>query len=178
MNLATLLFGLQRTLLGLVLVRCLGQSLRYPWFTSIPNHDLVAVLFFRRFFLRQRGRYLFSPWRTHRFHQPSYRLSYFQSCLASWFHYWVSQRTTRPLISLDSIFSLDRPLIGGTFSNPASTFPNSTLFHHDLFRTYPYFLPGCISSAFSLVGVILGYVLLEEVGSSCLVPHLRPRSQL
>jgi hypothetical protein len=37
MNLATLLFGLQRTLVGLLLVRCLGQSLCYPWFT---NHDL------------------------------------------------------------------------------------------------------------------------------------------
>ena len=29
MNLATLLFGLQRTLVGLLLVRCLGQSLCY-----------------------------------------------------------------------------------------------------------------------------------------------------
>ncbi len=82
------------------------------------------------------------------------------------------------VISLDLTISLDRPLIGGTFSNPASTFPNSNLFQHDLFRTYPYFLPGCITSAVSLIGVILGYVLLEEVGSSCRIPHLRPRSQL
>ncbi len=30
MNLATLLFGLQRTFVGLLLVRCLGQSVAYP----------------------------------------------------------------------------------------------------------------------------------------------------
>lgn len=90
MNLATLLFGLQRTLVGLLLVRCLGQSLCYPCFHRL--HTITLLPYHRRrFFLRQRGRYLFSPRRTHRFHESSYRLSYFQSCLASWFHHRVSQ---------------------------------------------------------------------------------------
>jgi MFS family permease len=86
MNLATLLFGLQRTLVGLLLVRCLGQSL------VMDSYRLQTMLYHsRRFLLRQRGRYLFSPGRTHRFHEPSYRLSYFQSCLASWYYHRVGQ---------------------------------------------------------------------------------------
>ena len=170
MNLATLLFGLQRSLVGLLLVRCLGQSRC----SNLDSYRLPTMLYLsRRFLLRQRGRYLLSPWRTHRFHEPSHRLSYLQSCLASWYYHRVSQQTRR-LDSLNLTLLLDRPLIGGTFSNPASTFPNSTLFHHDLFRTYPYFLPGCIASAVSLIGVILGYFLLEEVCSFCCVLHMRP----
>ncbi|KAH9004898.1 major facilitator superfamily domain-containing protein [Lactarius hatsudake] len=113
MNLATLLFGLQRTLVGLLLVRCLGG-----FFSGN-----VAVIY---------------------------------SVLGE-----LTDSTNQAIAFLFSVL-LGQPLIGGTFSNPASTFPNSNLFHHDLFRTYPYFLPGCITSAVSLIGVILGYVLLEE----------------
>jgi hypothetical protein len=58
---------------------------------------------------------------------------------------------------------LGSPLIGGTFSSPANTFPN--LFNHAFFRAYPYFLPGCIASVICLTGVIFGYVFLEEVSS-------------
>lgn len=119
MNLATLLFGLQRTLVGLLLVRCLGG------FFSGNVAVIYSVL----------GELTDS----------------------------TNQAIAFPLFSLAwPVGSIIGPLIGGTFSNPASTFPNSNLFHHDLFRTYPYFLPGCITSAVSLIGVILGYVLLEE----------------
>jgi hypothetical protein len=55
------------------------------------------------------------------------------------------------------------PLIGGATSNPANAFPN--LFSHDFFRTYPYFLPGCIASVISLSGAVFGYFFLEEVSS-------------
>jgi len=66
---------------------------------------------------------------------------------------------------------LDSPLIGGTFSNPANTFPK--LFNHDFFRAYPYFLPGCIAAVTSVIGAIFGYVFLEEVSSpSQLHSHL------
>jgi hypothetical protein len=59
---------------------------------------------------------------------------------------------------------LDSPLIGGIFSNPADVFPK--LFSHGFFRTYPYFLPGCIAAFISLTGATFGYFFLEEVGSS------------
>ncbi|KAH9079176.1 major facilitator superfamily domain-containing protein [Lactarius deliciosus] len=119
MNLATLLFGLQRTLVGLLLVRCLGG------FFSGNVAVIYSVL----------GELTDS----------------------------TNQAIAFPLFSLAwPVGSIIGPLIGGTFSNPASIFPNSNLFHHDIFRTYPYFLPGCITSAISLIGVILGYVLLEE----------------
>lgn len=59
---------------------------------------------------------------------------------------------------------LGSPLIGGAASSPANTFPN--LFSHDFFRTYPYFLPGCIASVISLTGAIFGYLVLEEVSFS------------
>ncbi|KAF8275256.1 major facilitator superfamily domain-containing protein [Lactarius quietus] len=119
MNLATLLFGLQRTLVGLLLVRCLGG------FFSGNVAVIYSVL----------GELTDS----------------------------TNQAIAFPIFSLAwPVGSIIGPLIGGTFSNPASTFPNSSLFNHDLFRTYPYFLPGCIASAVSLIGVILGYVLLEE----------------
>jgi len=117
--LATLLFGLQRTLVGLLLVRCLGG------FFSGNVAVIYSVL----------GELTDS----------------------------TNQAIAFPIFSLAwPVGSIIGPLIGGTFSNPASTFPNASLFHHDLFRTYPYFLPGCITSAVSLIGVILGYFLLEE----------------
>lgn len=105
MNLATLLFGLQRSLVGLLLVRCLGQSRC----SNLDSYRLPTMLYLsRRFLLRQRGRYLLSPWRTHRFHEPSYRLSYLQSCVASWYYHRVSRQTTRQLISLNlTLCSID-----------------------------------------------------------------------
>lgn len=65
---------------------------------------------------------------------------------------------------------LGSPLIGGAASSPANTFPN--LFNHDFFRTYPYFLPGCIASVISLTGAIFGYLVLEEVSFLSQFPHL------
>jgi len=70
---------------------------------------------------------------------------------------------------------LDSPLIGGIFSNPANTFPK--LFSHNIFRAYPYFLPGCIAAVISVIGAVFGYVFLEEVGSpSQLHSHARAHS--
>lgn len=101
MNLATLLFGLQRSLVGLLLVRCLGQSRC----SNLDSYRLQTMLHHsRRFLLRQRCRYLLSPWRTHRFHEPSHRLSYIQSCLASWYYHRVSQYATRRPVSLNLTF--------------------------------------------------------------------------
>lgn len=79
------------------------------------------------------------------------------------------------VLSIDSAILTnepDSPLIGGASSNPANSFPN--LFGHDFFRTYPYFLPGCIASVIALAGAIFGYFFLEEVGS----PHSFPTSVL
>ncbi|KAI0063464.1 MFS general substrate transporter [Artomyces pyxidatus] len=56
--------------------------------------------------------------------------------------------------------SIIGPLIGGSFSNPATNFPD--LFDTYFFRTYPYFLPGCIAALVSIIGMIFGYIFLEE----------------
>ncbi|TFY82285.1 hypothetical protein EWM64_g1724 [Hericium alpestre] len=62
------------------------------------------------------------------------------------------------------------PLIGGTFSNPASKFP--ILFDYVFLRNYPYFLPGFIAAITSTLGVIFGSIFLEET-----LPSKRPRSE-
>jgi hypothetical protein len=119
----------------------------------------------RRFLLRQHGRNLLGIGRNYRFYQSSHRVPYLRSCLASRFYHRVC------ISSIDSAILTNRlgsPLIGGAFSSPASSFPN--LFSHDFFRTYPYFLPGCIASILSVIGAVFGYVFLEEVSS----PHTFP----
>ncbi|KAL4065393.1 major facilitator superfamily domain-containing protein [Scleroderma yunnanense] len=52
------------------------------------------------------------------------------------------------------------PLIGGTFSHGASKYPH--LFGYTIFEENPYFLPCLISSLVTFIGVLLGFIFLEE----------------
>ncbi|KZV60938.1 MFS general substrate transporter [Peniophora sp. CONT] len=52
------------------------------------------------------------------------------------------------------------PLIGGTFSNPASQFPS--IFTGPFWHAHPYFLPSVLAACFSIGGVTLGYFFLQE----------------
>jgi MFS family permease len=116
-SLATVLFGLQRSLPGILLVRSIGG------FFSGNTAVIYSVL----------GEITDS----------------------------TNQAIAFPVFALAWPFgSIIGPLIGGTFSSPANAFPN--LFNHDFFRSYPYFLPGCIASVICLTGAIFGYVFLEE----------------
>ncbi|KAH7929785.1 MFS general substrate transporter [Leucogyrophana mollusca] len=56
--------------------------------------------------------------------------------------------------------SIIGPLIGGSFSHPASKYPE--LFGYEFLRNYPYFLPCFIAAVIAIVGVLLGFVFLEE----------------
>ncbi|KAF5389761.1 hypothetical protein D9757_005971 [Collybiopsis confluens] len=51
------------------------------------------------------------------------------------------------------------PLLGGSLSNPAHKHP---LFDTPFFNRYPYFLPGIIAGALSIMGVVLAYFCLKE----------------
>ena len=55
-----------------------------------------------------------------------------------------------------------RPLLGGTFSNPAEKYPQ--FFDIELFRAYPYLLPSLIAASVAAFGAIFGFFFLEEVG--------------
>lgn len=52
------------------------------------------------------------------------------------------------------------PLLGGTFSDPATKFPQ--WFDYDFLRAYPYFLPCFAAGMIAIAGVIGGYFCLEE----------------
>lgn len=54
-----------------------------------------------------------------------------------------------------------RPLLGGTFSNPAVKYPQ--FFDYELFRAYPYLLPSAIAAFVAALGAIFGFFFLEEV---------------
>lgn len=56
--------------------------------------------------------------------------------------------------------SLCRPLIGGTFANPAETFPK--WFNTPFWRSYPYLLPSLIAASLSLVTTSIALFVLEE----------------
>ncbi|KAG1749005.1 major facilitator superfamily domain-containing protein [Suillus paluster] len=56
--------------------------------------------------------------------------------------------------------SIIGPLIGGTFSHPASKYPE--IFGYQFLKDYPYFLPCFIASVIALVGVFLGFLFLDE----------------
>lgn len=58
------------------------------------------------------------------------------------------------------IGSVVGPLIGGTFSHAASKYPN--LLGYAVFEKYPYFFPCLVSAIIAFVGVLLGFVFLEE----------------
>lgn len=54
-----------------------------------------------------------------------------------------------------------RPLIGGTFSNPAQKYPS--WFGSYFFEAYPYFLPCFVVTCITLASIIWGYFYLDEV---------------
>ncbi|TCD61670.1 hypothetical protein EIP91_008092 [Steccherinum ochraceum] len=56
--------------------------------------------------------------------------------------------------------SIVGPLIGGTFSNAATKYPQ--LFNIEIFHLYPYLLPCLIAGALALFGAIGGFFCLEE----------------
>lgn len=56
--------------------------------------------------------------------------------------------------------SLFRPLIGGSFSSPASQF---SIFKQTIFDRHPYFLPCFVAGLLSIVGFTLAYFCLGEV---------------
>lgn len=53
------------------------------------------------------------------------------------------------------------PIIGGFLAIPSKKFPDSFP-KGSFFDVYPYALPTVVVFAFSLLGVVLGYILLEE----------------
>jgi hypothetical protein len=64
------------------------------------------------------------------------------------------------------------PAIGGTFADPATSFPN--VFSQDgLFGQFPYLLPNLLCAAMLLVSILAGYFLLEETH-----PDMQPRVSL
>ncbi|KAG6336070.1 hypothetical protein ID866_3017 [Astraeus odoratus] len=73
----------------------------------------------------------------------------------------TNQATVVPIFGLMwPLGSIIGPLIGGFFSQGAFKFPN--LFGYGIFQENPYFLPCLISATISFIGVVLGYVFLEE----------------
>ncbi|KAG1882948.1 major facilitator superfamily domain-containing protein [Suillus subluteus] len=56
--------------------------------------------------------------------------------------------------------SIIGPLIGGTFSHPASKYPEILGFQ--FLKDYPYFLPCFIAFVIAMIGIFLGFIFLEE----------------
>ncbi|KAM3524234.1 hypothetical protein MY4038_007846 [Beauveria bassiana] len=68
-----------------------------------------------------------------------------------------------------SIGTIIGPCIGGTFANPAESWPE--LFSRDgVFGRFPYLLPNLLCAFLLLVSIILGFFLLEETH-----PNMKPR---
>jgi hypothetical protein len=61
------------------------------------------------------------------------------------------------------------PAIGGTFADPATSFPN-VFSQCGLFGYFPYLLPNLLCATMLLVSIIAGYFLLEETH-----PDMQPR---
>lgn len=66
-----------------------------------------------------------------------------------------------------SIGTIIGPAIGGTFAQPAETFPD-TFSPAGIFGRYQYLLPNLICAALMLISIVLGYAFLEETH-----PHFR-----
>jgi hypothetical protein len=64
------------------------------------------------------------------------------------------------------------PAIGGTFADPATSFPN-VFSQHGVFGRFPYLLPNLLCAAMLLVSIVAGYFLLEETH-----PDMQPRVSL
>ncbi|KAJ4488465.1 major facilitator superfamily domain-containing protein [Lentinula aciculospora] len=72
----------------------------------------------------------------------------------------TNQAAAFPLYGLVwPIGSIIGPLIGGSFSNPASQF---SIFEQTIFDQHPYFLPCFVAGLLSIAGFIMAYFCLEE----------------
>lgn len=63
-----------------------------------------------------------------------------------------------------------RPLIGGSLSRPATKYP--TYFDYTFLKRFPYFLPCFLVSLFSVVGFLLAFFFLQDVGVITIFIHL------
>lgn len=68
-----------------------------------------------------------------------------------------------------SIGTIIGPAIGGTFADPAKSFPKA-FSQHGIFGRFPYLLPNLICSGLLLISIVAGYFLLEETH-----PDMQPR---
>ncbi|KAG1736727.1 major facilitator superfamily domain-containing protein [Suillus lakei] len=76
----------------------------------------------------------------------------------------TNQMVALPIYGLTwPLGSIIGPLIGGTFSHPASKYPE--ILGYQFLKDYPYFLPCFIASVIAIIGVFLGFIFLEEVPS-------------
>ncbi|KAJ8692199.1 hypothetical protein PTI98_009534 [Pleurotus ostreatus] len=65
------------------------------------------------------------------------------------------------------------PIIGGTLSNPATSYPSSVFATWPLFIKHPYLLPCMVAAIYSLLSLTVGLLWLHEVGL-CFVQFQRP----
>ncbi|KAG2752160.1 MFS general substrate transporter [Suillus brevipes Sb2] len=73
----------------------------------------------------------------------------------------TNQMVALPIYGLTwPLGSIIGPLIGGTFSHPASKYPK--IFGYQFLKDYPYFLPCFIAFVIAIIGVFLGFIFLEE----------------
>lgn len=71
-----------------------------------------------------------------------------------------------------SIGTIIGPAIGGTFAEPATSFPN--VFSEDgIFGQFPYLLPNLVCAGLLAISILAGYFLLEETH-----PDMQPRVAL
>jgi hypothetical protein len=68
-----------------------------------------------------------------------------------------------------SIGTIIGPALGGTFADPAISFPG-VFSEHGLFGRFPYLLPNIICAGLLLISMVAGYLLLEETH-----PDMQPR---
>ncbi|KAG1759337.1 hypothetical protein EDD22DRAFT_782666, partial [Suillus occidentalis] len=73
---------------------------------------------------------------------------------------YITDSANQMDINVDHAY-IHRPLIGGTFSHPASKYPK--IFEYQFLKDYPYFLPCFIAFVIAIIiGVFLGFLFLEE----------------
>lgn len=96
--------------------------------------------------------------------------------LAPWSYHWVRHDTTVPPSQLLKLPSVPSPLLGGTFSNPATKWPG--LFDTELFRNYPYLLPSLLAASLAFCGAVFGFFALEEVCSHACHVRLRTNAAM
>jgi hypothetical protein len=88
--------------------------------------------------------------------------SRYTGCSGLWALSSGKSSSRNPEIELNGYcFTFNSPIIGGTFSNPATKFPG--LFNYELFRAFPYFLPCFFSALLAFLAAMFAYHFLEEV---------------